>query len=109
MKSILLHIPHSSTEIPAQWRREITLDDDALAHELLLMTDTHTERLFDVEGTSKVVFPVSRLVVDAERFTDDSQEPMAERGMGVIYTKTAHGDVLRDKPNASSRAALLNE
>jgi N-formylglutamate deformylase len=52
---------------------------------------------------------VSRLVVDPERFADDSLEPMADRGMGVIYTKTAHGDVLRDEPDASSRAALLNE
>jgi hypothetical protein len=38
--------------------------------------------------------PVPRLVVDPERFADDSLELMAERGMGVIYTKTAHGDVL---------------
>jgi hypothetical protein len=34
-KDILLHIPHSSTEIPVQWRSGITLDDDALARELL--------------------------------------------------------------------------
>jgi N-formylglutamate deformylase len=52
---------------------------------------------------------VSRLVVDPERFVDDSLAAMAERGMGVIYTKTAHGAVLRDEPGASSRAALLDE
>jgi hypothetical protein len=34
-KDILLHIPHSSTEIPVQRRSGITLDDDALARELL--------------------------------------------------------------------------
>jgi N-formylglutamate amidohydrolase len=109
MKSILLHIPHSSTEIPAQWRRQIVLDDDNLARELLLMTDAHTERLFDLEGVSRIVFPVSRLLVDPERFPDDGGEPMAERGMGVIYTKTANGEVLRDEPDASTRVALLNE
>ena len=109
MKPLLLHIPHSSTEIPARWRKGITLDDDALARELLLMTDRHTEQLFDVDRAARIVFPVSRLVIDPERFADDSLEPMAERGMGVIYSKTAHGGVLRDLPDAPSRAALLNE
>lgn len=108
MKPIVLHIPHASTDVPAPWRSGITLDDDALAHELLLMTDRYTEELFDVDGASRVVFPVSRLVVDPERSADDSREPMAERGLGVIYTRTAHGDVLRPEPDAAGRSALLN-
>lgn len=44
------------------------------------MTDAHTDRLFDIDEAGKIVFPVSRLVVDAERFSDDRLEPMAERG-----------------------------
>jgi hypothetical protein len=102
---------HSSfvDRVPGQWRSGITLDDDALARELLLMTDAHTDRLFDVEGAPRIVFPASRLVVDPKRFADDSLEAMAERGMGVIYTKTAHGAVLRHEPGASLRAALLDE
>jgi N-formylglutamate amidohydrolase len=38
-----------------------------------------------------VVFPVSRLVCDVERFPDDADEPMALRGMGAVYVKTTDG------------------
>jgi hypothetical protein len=41
------------------------------------------------------VFPVSRLVVDPERFVDDATEPMAACGMGVIYTQTSQRMPLR--------------
>ena len=30
-----------------------------------------------------IVFPVSRLGVDPERFSDDSQEPMSQVGTGI--------------------------
>jgi len=42
------------------------------------------------------VFPVSRLVVDVERFPDDEDEPMAGRGMGAVYTRLSSGERLRD-------------
>ena len=38
------------------------------------------------------MFPVSRLVVDPERFIAD---PMECVGMGVVYTRTSNGEVLR--------------
>jgi N-formylglutamate deformylase len=46
---------------------------------------------------------VSRLVVDPERFTDDAREPMARKGMGVIYTRTASGEPLRRPPSDDER------
>lgn len=56
-----------------------------------------------------IVFPVSRLVVDVERFEDDADEPMAERGMGVIYTATSDFMPLRKSPNLLAREALLDQ
>jgi N-formylglutamate amidohydrolase len=53
-------------------------------------------------GPGRVVFPVSRLVCDAERFPSEEDEPMASRGMGVFYTRT------RAKPNHAARQLLLN-
>ena len=97
-RPIVGHVPHASLRIPPGERGGILLDDDALAAELLRLTDRHTDRLFawirDLGG-SLFVNRVSRLVVDPERFPDDAREPMARVGQGAVYTRTADGDPLR--------------
>lgn len=106
--SIILHIPHTSTAIPPKIRSSFLIGDEELKEELLRMTDWYTDELF---GSSiqamRIVFPVSRLVVDPERFIDDSEEPMAIRGMGAIYTRTSQGNPLRSTLSESGRKALL--
>lgn len=108
--SFVLHIPHASTRIPADIRSRLKLDDGSLRREVLLMTDWYTDELFShgESGWVAVTYPISRLVVDPERFTDDSQEAMAAIGMGVIYTRTSNGTVLRDPPSDRQRQSLLN-
>jgi len=52
------------------------------------MTDSYTDELFIdcvADGDEKIIFPVSRLLVDVERFSEDDTEPMAEIGMGLLY------------------------
>jgi N-formylglutamate amidohydrolase len=89
MKSpVVAHIPHASAVVPHADRAHILLDDSALDAELLRMTDAYTDQLFAGNAGADVIFLVSRLVVDAERFPDDAQEPMAAGGMGVVYSKT---------------------
>jgi N-formylglutamate deformylase len=69
------------------------------------MTDSYTDELFDLPGhADRLVFPVSRLLVDAERFISDADEPMAQRGMGVVYTRTHDGRVLKSDRD---RATLI--
>ena len=105
---LVLHIPHDSTLIPPDLRHTLLLDDDALQDEVIAMTDSFTSELFDfAQDVPRVTFPVSRLIVDPERFVDDAREPMAARGMGVIYTTTSRGTVLRGMPSADDRAMLL--
>ena len=87
---VILHVPHSSTVIPSGC--QFLLTDSQLALELDKLTDHHTHTLFNSEGAAKIVFPVSRLVVDPERFI---QDPMESFGMGVVYTHTTDGDPLR--------------
>lgn len=106
---IVIHVPHASVHVPEDVRRALLLDDEALRNEVVAMTDHDTDALFSVPTVDAlaVVFPVSRLVVDPERFTDDDQEPMAERGMGVVYTRTSDGRPLRHPPTPEERSRLL--
>ena len=63
-KIAVLHIPHSSRQVPTEVRQAVLLDDARLNNELLRMTDAHTDALFPptpVEA-GRVVFPVSRLI-----------------------------------------------
>lgn len=105
----VLHVPHASRVVPDQARASILLANDALSAELLRMTDSFTDELFRLDaGVARaVVFPVSRLVVDPERFLDDSAEPMSSRGMGVVYTRTADGEALRGAVDENTRRALV--
>jgi N-formylglutamate deformylase len=90
-EAVILHIPHASTVLPQSV--EFLLGDEDLAHEVNAMTDHNTHQLFELFKAQRVVFPVSRLVVDPERFIED---PMESVGMGVVYTKTSSGESLRN-------------
>lgn len=105
----VLHVPHASRVVPAQARASILLTHEALSAELLRMTDSFTDELFrlDPRVARSVVFPASRLVVDPERFLDDSAEPMLGRGMGVVYTQTADRAALRGTVDEKTRRALV--
>ncbi|WP_318215492.1 N-formylglutamate amidohydrolase [Streptomyces sp. SCL15-6] len=97
---VILHVPHSSREIPADVRSGIVLDDAALERELDHITDSHTAEIAEAAAGLAGVTPwrfvnrASRLVVDPERFPDDREE-MTAVGMGAVYTRTTHSEVLR--------------
>lgn len=105
----VLHVPHASVEIPPDARDAFLLSDAELAVELRRMTDRYTDELFALDPSlaTAVAFPVSRLVVDPERFLDDAAEPMAARGMGVLYTHTSQRTPLRATPPAAERERLI--
>jgi N-formylglutamate deformylase len=95
--------------IPENFRDQIVLSDDDLAAELLLMTDAFTDELFFLPETTFVRFPISRLLVDVERFLDDSEEPMSKVGMGMIYTLTAYGKKLKRSLQPRERRKLVSQ
>ena len=96
--SIVLHIPHASKKIPDEYFQYFTLSKKDLQFELLKMTDHFTDELFDVLGDNihQLKFPISRLLVDVERFETDDLEPMSKVGMGCIYEKTHDGKTLKN-------------
>ena len=105
----VLHIPHGADVIPDDVRRSFIVSDACLYHERRVSTDWFTSELFGLppsEATT-VLFPVSRLVLDPERFLDDASEPLASRGRGVVYTHTVDGRPLRGAAPSWDCAALV--
>ncbi len=100
--SVVIHVPHASTFIPDTERGAFQCDPD---DELLKTTDHYCDELF-CGCYPSVVFPVSRLVCDPERFRDDKQESMSAVGMGAVYTRTHSGAVLRHVDDASRERIL---
>ncbi len=85
MSPVVIHVPHSSRLIPVEFRGQFGCSQQQIdgAHAALVDHDT------DVMAsgfTSVVQFPFSRLLLDVERFWDDSAESMAAIGMGAIYS-----------------------
>jgi N-formylglutamate deformylase len=105
----VMHIPHSSLEVPDDVRSALVLSDSAFERELRRLTDRYTDELFALDPLTAipVVFGVSRFVVDPERFPDDALEPMAARGMGAVYMATTGGEPLRASLSEHQRAELL--
>lgn len=106
---VIFHVPHESTLVPSEVRRQITLTDGELDEELIKMTDHLTLLLF-ASGTPEaqvIRAPASRLVVDVERFADDRREPMADRGMGAVYSVTSSLKPLRRPLPDGEREALM--
>lgn len=93
MKKLVLHIPHSSTEIPLLDGYVSTQDE--IQDEIVKLTDWYTDDLFDSEADDKIVTPFSRIFCDVERFADDELEVKSKFGMGVLYEKLDNGNILR--------------
>lgn len=104
---IVLHIPHASVDIPHNTREQYCIDELQLWKEITDLTDWYSDELFNMPSARRVVAPVSRIVVDTERFTDDADEPMAQHGMGCIYYQGTLGTPIRNHLNQEQRRALL--
>ena len=107
--ALLIHIPHSSTCIPENYLQYFKLTPEALNIEMLKMTDHYTDELFDCSGedVQSLLFPISRLLVDPERFSDDELEPMTAVGMGCLYSKTHNGKPLKNVDSIKSELMSL--
>ena len=89
---------------------DFSIPADALRSHVARMTDHFTDCLFafECEDTTTVTFPVSRLVLDPERFENDADEPMAACGQGVLYQRGADGSVIRPTLSCARRRELLD-
>lgn len=93
MKKLILHIPHSSTNIPSL---EGYVDDETkIENEIIKLTDWYTDELFHSDCDEMIVTSFSRLFCDVERFENDEDEIMSKVGMGVLYERFDDDEVLR--------------
>lgn len=106
----ILHIPHASTEIPAECVEDFVIAPARLSQHLAASTDHFTDELFALAGPAveEIAFPVSRLVVDPERFESDDDEPMAARGLGVLYERGHDGQRIRRALSPERRSWYLD-
>lgn len=109
--SIVLHIPHASRLTPEEVKGQFVLTEQALEREVNLITDHFTDWILvplGVPQENQVVAPISRLVVDMERFSDDKLEVMSKVGMGVIYEKGSQLQQIRRELSSSEKQSLIN-
>jgi N-formylglutamate amidohydrolase len=106
MKQLILHIPHSSIQIPLM--EGFIVDDDVLQVEILKLTDWFTDDLFYSKEDIQVIAGFSRIFCDPERFADDKLEIMSQVGMGVLYERSDDGKIIRNI-NPELRERILTE
>ena len=82
------HVPHASTTIPEDVWSEFTVSRSDVEAEALASADLYTGEMARQAWPHADIIEaeVSRIVVDVERYDDDSSEEMAEVGRGVFYT-----------------------
>ena len=108
---VLLHVPHAGTHLPAWVRAHLLPDDAELAAEVAALTDHRTDALALAAAERAavrpwvLVNPVSRFVVDVERFPDEREE-MTAVGMGAVYTRGTRGQRIRRDDPAHAEALL---
>ncbi len=108
MNGLVVHVPHASLVLPPEVRGQFVLDAAALAEEARVSADLWTDDLARAAWPDavQVVAPVSRLVVDVERYADDALEPMAAVGRGMVYACRHDGAPLRRGVTEEEREAL---
>ena len=107
MNRVICNIPHSSLEIPEWALNDFIISDLELKFFNEKMVDKDVDKLFDfVKSENKVVSNISRIVVDMERFEEDTKEEMAKKGMGLFYTKDDFGKEIRRKGSTYSWAYM---
>jgi len=106
----ILHLPHASLAIPPEALPDYVVSRDILDEHLARSTDHFTDELFRATdaGTCTVPHEISRLAVDPERFEDDAREPMAAKGLGVLYERGHDGTRIRRPLDPARRQWYLD-
>ena len=88
MTKLVIHVPLASTAIPEDVWSEFTIARSDVEAEAFASADLYTGEMARQawQHAEIIETEMSRIVVDVERYDDDSSEEMAEFGRGVFYT-----------------------
>jgi N-formylglutamate amidohydrolase len=94
---MVIHVPHASLYVPSSVRDQFLVDTSAIKAEARESADLWTDIIaHEVWPTATIVTAnVSRIVVDVERYSDDTLEEMSQVGRGVVYTHSHDGMKIR--------------
>ena len=98
----LIHIPHAGIIVPSL--AGFVVDRYRIDREIKLLTDWHTDRIFDVAGIDRLICPWSRVFCDVERLLEG--EKMEAVGMGMFYTHCDDGTLLREDRDGARDVVL---
>ena len=105
-KTVIFHVPHDGSLFPRELLRSVCVPFGEFLGYHRAMRDTGARSFVPPDVPHRaVVFEVSRLLCDVERFTDGS-EPMEAFGMGYCYEKVFGGAVIK-RVDAGLRADTL--
>jgi N-formylglutamate amidohydrolase len=110
VSKLVVHVPHASTAIPENVWSEFLASRSDVEAEALASADLYTgEMARQAWPHAQIVeAEVSRIVVDVERYDDDSREEMAEVGRGVLYTHDHLQTAIRKSLCQARRDELLD-
>ena len=105
---IVAHIPHSGTVVPEPFLNQFLQGPEQRWQDIIQVTDWYTHELFGLPGIAISQTPISRVLVDLERYSEDRLEEKSAFGQGVIYTHNTRGKRIRRELSAQERKQLLD-
>lgn len=109
LPNLVIHVPHTSLHIPKNAWAEFLVDREKIQQEAMVSADLYTNQMAREAWPSAEIVEakVSRIVVDVERYEDDTLEEMAKVGRGVCYSHDHRQRRIRQDLSLQRKAALL--
>lgn len=89
MNNFLVHIPHSSLELPNVFWENVILSKEKILKDNKELCDERVDEFVPSTIKNLIKFPYSRMFCDVERFRNNEYEIMSQIGMGAVYTMTS--------------------
>lgn len=108
LNKYVIHIPHSSLEVPKYFKKYLTYSYEKFQKENIFICDYLVDKFVPNNFNNIIKFKYSRMYLNVERYLDDNKEEMSKYGMGVLYTKDSNGKIFV-KRNKENNEYIIND